>query len=43
LGLIGQFFIAVTFGVLFTGAYAAVVSALIGRLYFIWNFILSFF
>jgi hypothetical protein len=43
LGLIGQFFIAVTFGVLFTGAYAAVVSALIGRLYFIWSFILSFF
>lgn len=43
LGLIGQFFIAVTFGVLFTGAYAAVVSALIGRLYFIWSYILSFF
>jgi hypothetical protein len=43
MGLIGQFFIAVTFGVLFTGAYAAAVSALIGRMYFIWNFILSFF
>jgi len=43
LGLIGQFFIAVTFGVLFTGAYAAAVSALIGRLYFIWSYILSFF
>lgn len=43
LGLIGQFFIAVTFGVLFAGAYAAAVSALIGRLYFIWNFISSFF
>jgi hypothetical protein len=43
LGLIGQFFIAVTFGVLFTGAYAAAVSALIGRMYFIWSYILSFF
>jgi hypothetical protein len=43
LGLIGQFFIAVTFGVLFTGAYAATVSALIGRLYFIWNFFVSLF
>jgi hypothetical protein len=43
LGLIGQFFIAVTFGVLFTGAYAAAVSALIGRMYFIWIYILSFF
>ncbi len=43
LGLIGQFFIAVTFGVLFTGAYAAAVSALIGRMYFIWTYILSFF
>jgi hypothetical protein len=43
LGWIGQFFIAVTFGVLFTGAYAATVSALIGRLYFIWNFITSLF
>jgi hypothetical protein len=41
--LIGQFFIAVTFGVLFTGAYAATVSALIERLYFIWNFIVSLF
>jgi hypothetical protein len=43
MGLIGQFFIAVTFGVLFTGAYAAAVSALIGRMYFIWSFIISFF
>jgi hypothetical protein len=43
MGLIGQFFIAVTFGVLFTGAYAAAVSALIGRMYFIWNFLVSFF
>lgn len=43
LGLIGRFFIAVTFGVLFTGAYAAAVSALIGRMYFIWSYILSFF
>jgi len=43
MGLIGQFFIAVTFGVLFAGAYAAAVSALIGRMYFIWNFFLSLF
>lgn len=43
MGLIGQFFIAVTFGVLFTGAYAAAVSALIGRMYFIWNFIITLF
>ncbi|MGE5027351.1 MAG: hypothetical protein ACM3JK_02660 [Betaproteobacteria bacterium] len=43
MGMIGQFFIAVTFGVLFTGAYAAAVAALVGRLYFIWNFIMSFF
>jgi hypothetical protein len=40
---IGRFFIAVTFGVLFAGAYAAALTALTGRLYFIWNFIVSFF
>jgi hypothetical protein len=40
---IGQVFIAITFGVLFAGAYAATVTALIERLYFIWHFILSLF
>lgn len=40
--LIGQAFIAITFGVLFAGAYAASITALIERLYFIWHFILSF-
>lgn len=40
---IGRFFIAVTFGVLFAGAYAAALTALTGRIYFIWNFIASFF
>jgi hypothetical protein len=40
--LIGQGFIAITFGVLFAGAYAASVTALIERLYFTWHFVLSF-
>ena len=43
LASIGRFFIAVTFGVLFAGAYAAALTALTGRIYFIWNFIVSFF
>jgi hypothetical protein len=40
---IGQVFIAITFGVLFAGAYAAAMTALIERLSFLWNFIASFF
>jgi hypothetical protein len=40
--LVGQVFIAITLGVLFAGAYAASVTALIERMYFIRNFIMSF-
>jgi hypothetical protein len=40
--VVGQVFIAITLGVLFAGAYAASITALIERLYFIRNFILSF-
>jgi hypothetical protein len=40
---IGKFFIAITFGVLFAGAYAAALTALTSRLYFLWNYIASFF
>jgi len=40
---IGKFFIAITFGVLFAGAYAAALTALTSRLYFLWNFLASFF
>lgn len=39
---IGQFFIAVTFGALFSGVYLAAITALIERMSFIWNLILSF-
>lgn len=39
-GLVGQFFIAVTFGVLFAGAYAAALAALIERIRFINDIIL---
>ncbi len=42
LGGIGQVFIAITFGVLFAGAYAAAMTALIERVYFLLNFIASF-
>jgi len=43
LSRIGQVFIAITFGVLFAGVYAAAMTALIERLSFLWNFIVSFF
>jgi hypothetical protein len=43
LALVGQFFIGVTFGVLFAGAYAAVVTALVERMHFIVTFLLSLF
>lgn len=43
LASIGKIFIAITFGVLFAGAYAAALTALTERLYFIWNFIASLF
>ncbi|MBN2146571.1 MAG: hypothetical protein JW726_04245 [Anaerolineales bacterium] len=38
----GQAFIAVTFGVLFAGVYAAALGALIDRVRFIWDIILRF-
>ena len=43
LGLVGQFFIAVTFGVLFASAYAAVMTALVERLSFMFTFLKSLF
>jgi len=39
---VGRVFIAVTFGVLFAGVYAAAMTALIERLTFLWNFIGTF-
>jgi hypothetical protein len=39
---IGKLFIAVTFGVLFAGAYAAAMTAMIERMFSIWAFITSF-
>jgi hypothetical protein len=39
---VGQFFIAITFGALFSGVYLAAITALIERMAFIWNLILSF-
>jgi hypothetical protein len=42
IGRVGQFFIAVTFGALFSGVYLAAITALIERMAFIWNLILSF-
>ena len=39
---IGQVFIAITFGVLFAGIYAAAMTALVERLSFLWSFIASF-
>lgn len=43
LALLGQIFIGVAFGVLFAGAYAAAVTALIERVQSILNFVMSFF
>ncbi|MEJ5223598.1 MAG: hypothetical protein WHV44_04010 [Anaerolineales bacterium] len=43
LALLGQVFIGVAFGVLFAGAYAAAVTALIERVQSILNFVMSFF
>ena len=40
---IGKLFIAVTFGVLFAGAYAAALTALIERMFSLWAFLSSFF
>lgn len=43
LGWVGQVFIAITFGVLFAGVFAAAMTALIERLSFIVNFVSQFF
>jgi hypothetical protein len=40
---VGRIFIAITFGVLFAGVYAASLAALVERLGFMANLILSFF
>jgi hypothetical protein len=42
LGWVGKIFIAITFGVLFAGVFAAALTALIERLYSLWVFITSF-
>ena len=39
IGLVGQAFIAITFGVLFAGVYFAALTALIERFSFLWSFI----
>lgn len=39
IGQIGQLFIAVTFGALFSGVYLAAITALIERASYLWNFI----
>ena len=41
LGWVGQIFIAITFGVLFSGVFVAAMTALIERLNFIVTFLLS--
>jgi len=42
LAWIGQIFVAITFGVIFAGVYAAALTAFIERLNFLWDFIRSF-
>lgn len=42
-GKVGQFFIAVTFGALFSGVYLAAITALIERASYIWNLIQNMF
>jgi hypothetical protein len=43
LALVGQVFIAITFGALFAGVFSASLTALIERLYFLLNFVFSLF
>jgi hypothetical protein len=42
-GLVGQVFIAITFGALFAGVFSASLTALIERLYFLVNFVFTLF
>lgn len=39
---IGQVFIAITFGALFSGVYLAAITALIERVSYLWNLVISF-
>jgi hypothetical protein len=41
IALVGQIFIAMTFGALFAGVFAAALTALIERIFFIFNFVAS--
>jgi hypothetical protein len=43
LGWIGQIFVAITFGALFAGVYAAAMTAFIERIHFLWSFLSSLF
>jgi hypothetical protein len=43
IGLVGQIFIAITFGALFYGVYLAALSAFIERINFLWSIIRDFF
>jgi hypothetical protein len=43
IGGVGQVFIAITFGVLFAGAFAAAMTVFIQRMYFLVNFVSQFF
>ena len=37
IGWVGQFFVAITFGALFSGVYLAAITALIERISYLWN------
>jgi hypothetical protein len=43
IGYVGQVFVAITFGVMFAGVYAAAITALIERMYSLLAFVFSFF
>jgi hypothetical protein len=43
IGKVGEFFIAITFGALFSGVYLAAIVALIERAAYIWNLFKSMF
>lgn len=43
LAWVGQIFVAITFGALFAGVYAAAMTALIERIHFLWTFLGSLF
>jgi hypothetical protein len=41
LGWVGQIFVAITFGALFSGVFLAAMTALSERIYFLWTFLIS--